>query len=492
VDIIEAFRAARRVSVPLIAIATPDPAATMETLTKEIAAPALCWDVVRGVRAVNDLGRAAVEATFGDDAAQITNPADLLERAVRLPKETIVVVLQGHRYLEGSGAEAVVQAVWNLRDAFKADTRTLVLLGPAFSLPAELQQDVLLLDEALPGTDQLRAIVATQYESAQLQPPETAVLDRAVDALRGLAAFPAEQVTAMSLRKSGLDLAQLWERKRRMIEQTPGLSVNRSGDIYDDIGGIENAKSFGRRILAGNNPPRAVVFLDEIEKAMAGASGDSSGVSQDLLGTLLTYMQDRQATGIICIGPPGSAKSMFAKATGNTGRIPTIAFDLGGMKGSLVGQSEANIRSALKVVSAVADDNALFIATCNSIGSLPPELRRRFNFGTFFFDLPTADERRVIWPIYLTRYGIAEQKLPDDDGWTGAEIRVCCDIAWRLGCTLVEAAGFVVPVARSAAQRIEQLRIQASGRFISASHPGVYRYEPVAGGGRAAGDPEAN
>ena len=182
------------------------------------------------------------------------------------------------------------------------------------------------------------------------------MLDLAVDALRGLAAFPAEQVAAMSLRKSGLDLDALWERKRRMIEQTPGLSVNRSGEGYDDLGGIENAKAFGRRILQGSVAPKAVVFIDEIEKAMAGAAGDSSGVSQDLLGTLLTYMQDHAATGVIAVGPPGSGKSAWAKATGNTGKVPTVVFDLGGMKGSLVGESEAHIRAALKVVSAIADN----------------------------------------------------------------------------------------------------------------------------------------
>ena len=484
-------RAARRVSVPLIAIATPDPAATMETIVKDIEAPVLAWDIVRGVQPANEAGHAAVEATFGGEAKNITDPAAMLDRAARLPKETVLFVLQAHRYLEGPAAEAVVQAVWNLRDVFKADTRTLVLLGPPFRLPAELQQDVLVLDEALPDGEQLKAIVAAQYQAAQLEPPGIAVLDRAVDALRGLAAFPAEQVTAMSLRKSGLDLDALWERKRRMIEQTPGLSVNRSGEVYDALGGLDNAKLFGRRILAGKAAPKAVVFIDEIEKALAGAAGDSSGVSQDLLASLLSYMQDRAASGIIAVGPPGSGKSAWAKATGNTGKIPTIVFDLGGMKGSLVGQSEANIRSALKLVSAVADDNALFVATCNSIGALPPELRRRFSFGTFFFDLPTADERNIIWRIYLDRFQLPAQSLPDDGGWTGAEIRVCCDLAWRLGCTLIEASTYVVPVARSAAHQIEALRTQASGRFISASSPGIYRYERTAGGGRAI-NPEGN
>ncbi len=52
----------------------------------------------------------------------------------------------------------------------------------------------------------------------------------------------------------------------------------------------------------------------------------------------------------------------------------------------------------------------LFIATSNSIASLPPELRRRFTLGTFFFDLPTAEERETIWRIYLKKYDGQAQK----------------------------------------------------------------------------------
>ena len=60
---------------------------------------------------------------------------------------------------------------------------------------------------------------------------------RAVDALLGLAAFPAEQVVAMSLSKRGLDHDQLWERKRQVIEQAPGLTVWRGGEAFTDVGG---------------------------------------------------------------------------------------------------------------------------------------------------------------------------------------------------------------------------------------------------------------
>ena len=86
----------------------------------------------------------------------------------------------------------------------------------------------------------------------------------------------------------------------------------------------------------------------------------------------------------------------------------------------------------------------IFIATCNSIASLPPELRRRFTLGTFFFALPSEEERETIWGVYLKNYGVSGE-LPNDEGWTGAEIKESCRKAHRLGITLIQAARYIVP-----------------------------------------------
>ena len=473
-QLIRQFRAARRVSTPLMAIQTPDPAATMDrvaTCFNGAPPPIVRWDIVNGMAGMNEPGTAAVAEAAGPEPAMTTgNPVEALTAAQKLPPSTALFMLNAQRYLDN---EAVIQAIWNLRDRFKADFRTLVMLCPAITLPPELAQDVLALDEALPDEEELARIIRETYAAAQLPDPDEQLVTKAVDALSGLASFPAEQAAAMSLTRDGLVLEDLWERKRRMIEQTPGLSVWRGGETFADIGGVGNAKTFLTRVLRGNDPPRAVVFIDEIEKALGG-QGDTSGVSQSLLGTLLTWMQDNRATGMLAIGPPGSAKSMLAKAAGAEAGIPTIAFDLTGMKASLVGESEQRLRNALKVVTAVSQGRSLFIATCNSLAVLPPELRRRFTFGTFFFDLPTAEERKLIWDLYLGKYALPQEPLPPDDGWTGAEIRQACELAWRLGCTPVEASAYIVPVARSASEQIARLRNEANGRFISASHPGVY------------------
>jgi SpoVK/Ycf46/Vps4 family AAA+-type ATPase len=368
-----------------------------------------------------------------------------------------------------------MQGIWNLRDSFKATGRMLVLLAvPAATLPAELGQDVLVLDEPLPSAFHLEQVVHETFHAANLAEPEQAKIDRAVDALIGLAAFPAEQALAISLVKRELDTEDLWERKRQVIEQTPGLPVWRGGETFDDLGGLSNVKSFLHAVLAGLDPPRVIAFIDELEKAFAGTGTDLSDVKTEMIGAILTYMQDRETDGIVLTGPPEAAKSAVAKATGNTVGIPTIAFDLAAMESSLVGASTDRLRTALKIIDAVSQGRMLFIATCNSIAILPPELRRRFTLGTFFFDLPTAEEREVIWQIYFKKYGVTGDR-PNDEGWTGAEIKECCRKAHRLGMTLVEAAKYIVPVARSAAEQIKVLRQVALGRFISASAPGVYQ-----------------
>ncbi len=473
----QAFHAARRVSTPLVAVRTPDPASAIQLILstlKDDETPALHWDAVRGLAGANEPGQRHASEILGELEPAAVSLEALFTLAEKIAQDSLLFVANAHRFYSDA---AVTQGIWNLRDAYKRRGCTLILLTTLSGcLPEELAQDVLMLDEPLPSCEELSRIVRETVEAAEMNAVGEADMQRAVDALIGLAAFPAEQVVAMSLSREGLDTEQLWERKRQTIEQSPGLKIWRGGETFADIGGCENVKTFLRAVLAGSEPPRVVVFLDEIEKAFAGTGTDLSGVKTEMTGTMLTWMQDTEADGLIFIGPPGAAKSAAAKATGNSAGIPTIAFDLGAMQSSLVGGSGERLRAALKVVEAVSQGRALFIATCNSIASLPPELRRRFTLGTFFFDLPSAAERELIWHIYEKKYRVSGER-PEDDGWTGAEIKECCRKAGRLKMPLRQAAQYTVPISKSAAEQVKSLRQQASGKFISASNAGLYRFE---------------
>lgn len=471
-------KAARRVGTPLVAIRTADPASAIAQVSmtvngKKGEPPVIAWDFASGLQGHNDSGKSSLAKVLGESTA-VLGPGDALALAQRLAADTVLFLQNPQRLWEQPD---VVQGIWNLRDVFKAGGQMLVLVTPpGATLPVELQNDVMVIDEPLPSIGDLARQVAETFDSANLPAPDEGTVSKAVDALIGLAAFPAEQVLAMSLSKNGVDFERLWERKRQAVEQTPGLTVWRGGETFDQIGGCDNIKRFLAAVLHGQEAPRVSVFVDEIEKAFAGSGTDMSGVKTEMTGTMLSWMQDRGADGVIFIGPPGAAKSAVAKAAGATAGIPTVAFDLSAMQSSLVGGSGERLRAALQIVDAMSQGRSLWIATCNSITSLPPELRRRFTLGTFFFDLPSPEERKAIWDIYLTKWNLSGD-LPDDDGWTGAEIKECCRKAWRLKLSLQASAEYIVPVSRSAADQIESLRRQASGRFLSAAQPGVFTAE---------------
>lgn len=117
------------------------------------------------------------------------------------------------------------------------------------------------------------------------------------------------------------------------------------------------------------------------------------------------------------------------------------------------------------------------VATSNDISRLPPEFSRSERFdAVFFLDLPAQQQRQAIWQQYVAQYGLdAQQKLPGDEDWTGAEIKSCCRLAALLDVPLVAAAQNVVPVAKTSAEAVDKLCTWASGRCLSADRLGIYQ-----------------
>lgn len=478
-NFVNTLQAARMVSTPIVVIRGPDAASTIRTFQSAVLADEeecrlVQWDAMRGLMAVNNPGK-----EVASQPGSHIHPTEVLEAAQKFPEDTVLFFSNAHRFFEDTNC---LQGIYNLRDQFKRNYRMLVLLTPRGSqVPAEIADHVLILDEPLPAEQDFHALSLKMVEAAQAVHPEfpspsEEEIGKIVNALIGLPRFPGEEALALSLSRTGVDLPRLWERKVQAIEQIPGLSVWKGKESFADIGGVENAKNFLRAVLNGSRRYRAIVFIDEVEKAFAGTGSDSSGVMTQMTGTILSWTQDHDADGCIFVGPTGTAKTALAKAAGNEAGIPTISFDVSAMQGKHVGESGEKLRAALDVIDAVSQGQALFIVTSNKLDSLPPELLRRFSLVTMFFDIPSRSEKDLIWDIYMRQFAL-KGPHPDDADWTGADIRNCCRSAHLMNISLTQTLDFFAPIGVSRKEQIKALRVAASGQFVSAATPGVYVYD---------------
>jgi AAA+ superfamily predicted ATPase len=143
-----------------------------------------------------------------------------------------------------------------------------------------------------------------------------------------------------------------------------------AGALYDKFVG-ESEKRLHKALELAQKLSPMVLWIDEIEKAFAsaGSSGDAdAGLSQRLLATLLTWMQDRQS-------------------------------------------------------------GVFLAATSNNITKLPPEMLRKGRFDEIFFvDLPSAEVRATLFSLHLKKRGrdVTAFDLVGlaaaSDGFSGAEI----------------------------------------------------------------------
>ena len=491
----EQFLEARMVSTPLVVVRTHDPFATTKAIAaafgeKKDSLPFLSWDAIRGLQGLTDVGANAVIDMLKPSGTSEAETVDLSVALGVLSQATENVIAFVHNpHLVWDTDKKVIQGIMNLRDDYKANGNMAVfIVGVGDDLPSEIGQDVLVLEVPLPTRDQLSAIVKNMYAyageekkfSACKKGPSQEVIERAVDAGIGIPPFPFEQATSICLDKvTGiLDIDAMWSRKREIVTQNPGLTYHHGGETLKDMYGCETIKDFGTALMGGKKSPTIVLRMDEIEKQFAGNGTDSSGTKGNLLGEFLTWVNDRKVIASLFLGVPGSSKSWSAYCIGGEFGKPVINYNVSAMEHEHVGKSTKHMRTANRILDAISGGRIWLIATANSLNGLPPELVSRFQVGgIFFFDAPDAAEREGIMNLKIQSYGLdASQHLPDMTNWTGRDCDNCARKADLLGCSLIEAGRYVVPLLTSHGEQMDSLRMSASGRFLSAAKPGVYQY----------------
>jgi hypothetical protein len=461
----------------------------MATLCREQEWQLMSWDVEQGLTLPGENGSADVTT---DPLAAIRSLAAIEGKA---DSSCLLVMRNFHRFLQSA---EIVQALLRQLASGKQNRTFVVILSPLVQIPVELEKQFIVIEHDLPDRQQLQSI-ARGVATGPSEMPQGVELQRLLDAAAGLTRYEAENAFSLSLvRHSGLQVETLWELKSQMLKKSGLLQLHRSSQSFADLGGLDSLKTFCKRALRTSANSRV------------------------------------RPRGVLLLSPPGCGKSQFAKSLGAEVGRPTLVLDIGALLGSLVGQTEQNVRQALRIVDAMApaiafldecekafagangqgdsgvasrlfgtflswlndrESDTFVVATANDISKLPPEFARAERFdGVFFLDLPGREQRHAIWHLYLDKYQLDRgQMLPADDDWTGAEIKSCCRLAALLDVPLVAAAQNIVPVAKTSAEAVERLRNWASGRCLSADQPGIYQRPAVSSPRRRVSrDPSSN
>ena len=429
------------------------------------------WDIDQGFRLT---GNAAVE-----DASDPLAAIRAMQSIASDDTPSLVVLINFHRFL---GSAEVVQALARQIVEGKANRTIFIILSPLVEIPTELEKLFIVIDHPLPTRSQLRQI-AEEVATEEGELPNGDEMETILDAAMGLTRLEAENAFGLSLvRESKITADTLWELKASALRKSGLLRLYKGTDDFSSLGGLESLKAFCKRSL-----------LQTIRDPL------------------------KLPRGVLLLGVPGTGKSAFAKALGRETGRPTLVLDIGALMGSLVGQTEQNVRRALRIAEAMAPcilfvdelekglsgsagsgqndsgvssrllgtllswlsdntSNVYVVATCNDISALPPELTRAERLdGIVFLDLPGREQKDQIWNQYIQMFELApKQRTPKDENWSGAEIRSCCRLSALLDIPLKQAALNVVPVAASAHESVDRLRNWAAGRCLDAETPGLY------------------
>lgn len=461
--------------------------AIVKAAVDELHRPLHAWSATGGL----------IDTTTGTTQA-CPDPVAALELIAELQDDAVILLRDFGAYLEEKDPLLHRKMRDTLRDA-RTTGKLLVLLGVWKPLAPELEREITRLDLALPGSAELDLVLNGLIDSAELTGNSdltTALWESALAAAGGLTTLEAENAFALSVIESGTITPAIVAREKAHALKKGGLlEVITTTESLASIGGLEALKAW---------------LLQRREAFTKRARDYGLPVPK----------------GMLVLGVPGTGKSLTAKATASVFGVPLLKLDAGKLFGSLVGQSEANLRSTIATAEAIAPcvlwidelekgfagsassgssdggtsarvfgsllnwlqdktSPVFIVATANDVSQLPPELLRKGRWDeSWFVDLPDTQERAAIWDIVIEKYG--REKTAYDtvvlarasELHTGAEIEAAFVEALHrsfvedrepgeldLGEVLCES----VPLAVSMSESIERLRLWAKGRARGAS-----------------------
>ena len=333
-----------------------------------------------------------------------------------------------------------------VRKIIHDDTRaTIFLVSSQQCVPPELEMFITVIDQPTPNEEKIGEIIREHAVTNKYSVNDD-LTDKLVLAFRGLSEYVITRLLNRGYIRGGDididDVKLVIDEKRQIIKKSGILEIVSVTDRMDDIGGLSKLKAWLER--------KARIMAD-IHKAR------EFGVEAP--------------KGAMIVGMSGCGKSLTAKAISVRFELPLLRLDIGSVMGMYVGESEANMRQALRLAetvspcvlwvdelekafagigrgtrSSISDiTNRLcgnfltwmqekttpvfVVATANDISTLPPEFLRKGRFDEVFYVLtPKKHERAAILKVHLRKrkkdpFRVDVEKLAGETcGFSGADL----------------------------------------------------------------------
>ncbi len=347
-------------------------------------------------------------------------PLRALDFAMEHKEAALFVLRDFDPFLEDPTVERKLRDVAR---SFRASYKTLIIISPVLTIPSHLEKDITVIDYPLPGQEELGALLQGIVEQVAGNPNIRIDLDDEgrellVKAALGLTASEAEDAFAKAVVLNGVldaeDVEVVLAEKEQIIRKSGILEFHSAEERFAHIGGLDGLKE----------------WLAKRGKAFSEAAREF-GLPQP--------------KGVLLIGVQGCGKSLSAKAVSGLWHLPLLRLDVGSVFAGVVGSSEQNMRRAMRLSESISPcilwldelekgfsgiqsssfsdagttarvfgsfitwlqektEPVFVIATANDITALPPELMRKGRFDEIFFiDLPSRDEREVIFLIHVAK-----------------------------------------------------------------------------------------
>ncbi len=366
------------------------------------------WDLVQGWE------------DTGEDRGSVMGALGRVARAAT-EEDGIFILRDLHFVLRQAGSEKnapVIRELKNLSRSLKRSRKVLVLLSHTLEIPADLAEDITVIDLPLPSSQEISRLIDLYIAPDKLRLGSSLGREQLVKACQGLSRERIRRVLARALAAkqcvTETDIDLVLEEKKQAIRQTGILEFFRARESLKSVGGLDNLKQWVR--------VRQEAFTEEARRY---------GLPNP--------------KGILLVGIQGTGKSLSAKTIAHEWRLPLLRLDAGRLFGGIVGESESRVRQMIQLSEAMAPcvlwideiDKAFgnitsgadgdsgtsrrvfgslitwmqektspvfIVATANNVPLLPPELMRKGRFDEIFFlNLPTEPERKEIFRVHVQR-----------------------------------------------------------------------------------------